>query len=113
MAGIRRVSKALRACFNMADAAPKSETREVKTVELSGDGLPIIDKKKERLLVRKLDRYIVPMMMLLYLFSFLDRYSNDRLNPVFQQRIRLTMSKQSQHRKRKALRNRGRPWIDR
>lgn len=50
---------------------PASE--EPKTVESDEDGLPAIDKKKERQLVRKLDRYIVPMMMLLYLMSFLDR----------------------------------------
>lgn len=46
---------------------------EPKAAESDDDGLPVIDKKKERQLVRKLDRYIVPVVMLLYLMSFLDR----------------------------------------
>jgi hypothetical protein len=33
-----------------------------------------IDRAKERRLVRKLDLHIVPMVMLLYLLSFLDRW---------------------------------------
>lgn len=37
------------------------------------DDIPIIDASKERRLVRKLDARIVPMVMLLYLLSFLDR----------------------------------------
>lgn len=32
-----------------------------------------IDRAKEKKLVRKLDLHIVPVVMLLYLFSFLDR----------------------------------------
>lgn len=32
-----------------------------------------IDHAVEKKLVRKLDRHIVPLIMLLYLFSFLDR----------------------------------------
>lgn len=32
-----------------------------------------IDKAKEKKLVRKLDFHIVPVVMLLYLLSFLDR----------------------------------------
>lgn len=32
-----------------------------------------IDRVKEKKLVRKLDLYIVPVVMLLYLLSFLDR----------------------------------------
>ena len=32
-----------------------------------------IDPKKEKKLVRKLDMYIIPPVMLLYLLSFLDR----------------------------------------
>lgn len=35
-----------------------------------------IDMAREARLVRKLDLYIVPPVMLLYLFSFLDRYVN-------------------------------------
>ncbi len=34
---------------------------------------PNIDPAKERKLVRKLDLHIVPVVMLLYLLSFLDR----------------------------------------
>jgi hypothetical protein len=34
-----------------------------------------IDPKEEKALLRKLDRWIVPPVMLLYLFSFLDRVS--------------------------------------
>lgn len=36
-------------------------------------GPPEIDRVKERKLVRKLDLHIVPVVMLLYLLSFLDR----------------------------------------
>ena len=36
-------------------------------------GQPDIDPAKERKLVRKLDLHIVPVVMLLYLLSFLDR----------------------------------------
>jgi hypothetical protein len=35
--------------------------------------VPEIDRVKERKLVRKLDWHIVPVVMLLYLLSFLDR----------------------------------------
>jgi hypothetical protein len=34
-----------------------------------------IDPQEEKALLRKLDRWIVPPVMLLYLFSFLDRVS--------------------------------------
>ena len=36
-------------------------------------GAPEIDPVKERKLVRKLDFHIIPVVMALYLFSFLDR----------------------------------------
>lgn len=36
-------------------------------------GSPNIDPAKERKLVRKLDAHIIPVVMLLYLLSFLDR----------------------------------------
>ena len=36
-------------------------------------GDPEIDRVKERKLVRKLDLHIIPLVMLLYLLSFLDR----------------------------------------
>ena len=35
-----------------------------------------IDPQAEKRLVRKLDFHIIPIVMLLYLFSFLDRYVN-------------------------------------
>ncbi len=38
------------------------------------NALPVIDPIAEAKLVRKLDFYIIPITMLLYLFSFLDRY---------------------------------------
>jgi hypothetical protein len=38
-----------------------------------GEGLPAIDYATEAKLIRKLDLMIVPPVMLLYLFSFLDR----------------------------------------
>lgn len=71
----RRVIQRLQARLSMAGSKNDSTTlQEQKVGETLDDGLPAIDKKKERQLVRKLDRYIVPAMMLLYLFSFLDRY---------------------------------------
>lgn len=33
----------------------------------------ILDEKRERVLIRKIDFYILPLVVLLYLFSFLDR----------------------------------------
>lgn len=40
---------------------------------LTEDGSGDIDHVAERKLVQKLDLYIIPFIMLLYLFSFLDR----------------------------------------
>lgn len=40
----------------------------------NGDVEDGFDAEYERQLVRKLDKHIVPVIMLLYLFSFLDRY---------------------------------------
>jgi hypothetical protein len=37
------------------------------------EALPEIDTHEEAKLIRKLDFYIIPITMLLYLFSFLDR----------------------------------------
>ena len=36
-----------------------------------------LDPAAEKRLVRKLDRHIIPIIMLLYLLSFLDRSVND------------------------------------
>ena len=38
-----------------------------------------IDHASEKKLVRKLDRHIIPLIMLLYLLSFLDRWVNSAL----------------------------------
>jgi hypothetical protein len=35
-----------------------------------------IDPVKEKALVRKIDRHVIPMVMSLYLMSFIDRYDN-------------------------------------
>lgn len=73
---IKTIEQRLRNALHspMADTMNRPESEKPKTTESDDDDLPTIDKKKERQLVRKLDRYIVPMMMLLYLMSFLDRY---------------------------------------
>lgn len=73
----RRVFTTFRArFFSMASQSKNSSTleeQEQKSTETFDNDLPVIDKAKERQLVRKLDLYIVPVVMLLYLFSFLDR----------------------------------------
>lgn len=69
----RRAFGTLQARIGMADSSNRSALQEPKPAETLDDGLPAIDEKKERQLVRKLDRYIVPVVMLLYLLSFLDR----------------------------------------
>lgn len=43
-------------------------------VDASGGVQDGADPEYERRLVKKLDKHIVPVIMLLYLFSFLDRY---------------------------------------
>jgi hypothetical protein len=70
----KQMLQRLQARFSMTDPKNASTLQEHKVTETFDDGLPTIDRKKERQLVRKLDRYIVPVVMLLYLFSFLDRY---------------------------------------
>jgi hypothetical protein len=73
----RRVFTALQTRFSsMASQSKNSSTLEEQEQKAAGtfdNDLPVIDKAKERQLVRKLDLYIVPVVMLLYLFSFLDR----------------------------------------
>lgn len=44
----------------------------VPEMDLSPD-FPSIDEKAEKKLIRKMDTYILPFVVLLYLFSFLDR----------------------------------------
>lgn len=50
--------------LKLADGTPADEER-------AGD---FFDSAAEKRLVRKLDRHIIPIIMLLYLFSFLDRW---------------------------------------
>lgn len=45
---------------------------QVPEMDLSPD-FPSIDEKAEKKLIRKMDMYILPFVVLLYLFSFLDR----------------------------------------
>ena len=52
------------------------ETSKVEQVEFAPDGQPIESpkfKKREAKLVRKLDLYIAPVVMMLMLISYLDR----------------------------------------
>lgn len=44
----------------------------VPEMDLSPD-FPSIDEEAEKKLIRKMDMYILPFVVLLYLFSFLDR----------------------------------------
>jgi hypothetical protein len=73
----RRVFRTLQTRFaRMASQSKNSSTLEEQEQKSAGtfdNDVPAIDKVKERQLVRKLDLYIVPVVMLLYLFSFLDR----------------------------------------
>jgi hypothetical protein len=39
---------------------------------------PELGSKREKALVRKLDLHLIPLVMLLYLFSFLDRHVSSR-----------------------------------
>jgi hypothetical protein len=59
---------------NLTDLEKSDSTKPSLPVEhtLDPDSI-VIDHAAERRLVRKLDLYIVPIVMLLYLFSFLDR----------------------------------------
>ena len=108
----QRVFKTLQARFSsMASRSKDSSTLEEQEQKPTGtfdnDDIPVIDKRKERQLVRKLDLYIVPVVMLLYLFSFLDRlvvFQTLTLNSPA-----LTTQPKSQHRQCKALRPRSRP----
>lgn len=59
----------------MADLAVNDLPGDEKVRPYEG-GQWEIDKAKEKKLVRKLDLFIVPPVMLLYLLSFLDRYNS-------------------------------------
>ena len=73
----RRVFTTIQVRFSRMTSQSKNsstlEEQEQKSAETFDKDLPAINKAKERQLVRKLDLYIVPVVMLLYLFSFLDR----------------------------------------
>ncbi|KAF2166219.1 hypothetical protein M409DRAFT_23411 [Zasmidium cellare ATCC 36951] len=57
----------------MDDKVNAGDEKTVLESNASEEGVVDIDPVKERRLVRKLDLHIVPMVMLLYLLSFLDR----------------------------------------
>lgn len=62
------------------DAPHKEKTSDSPSLEEGGGGggdnrhAMDIDPVAEKKLVRKLDQHIVPVVMLLYLLSFLDRF---------------------------------------
>ena len=49
--------------------------------------VPILEEKMERTLVRKIDLNILPVVVLLYLFSFLDRGEWCHSDPLFASRL--------------------------
>lgn len=57
------------------DKVSQYSNSPVNAANTSGDVEDGPDAEYERRLVRKLDKHIVPVIMLLYLFSFLDRYA--------------------------------------
>ena len=56
----------------MDEASVMKAAETAYSPDITGEQLEI-DILAEKRLVRKLDFYIIPMVMLLYLFSFLDR----------------------------------------
>ena len=74
MVRAKAMLRSLQPRFAVSDPKNASTFEEQKATQALDNGVPAIDKKKERQLVRKLDRYIIPVVMLLYLLSFLDRY---------------------------------------
>lgn len=59
--------------MEMDDSMMKVSSGDAKETYSTEDGIVTIDRAKEKKLVRKLDLHIVPVVMLLYLLSFLDR----------------------------------------
>lgn len=55
------------------EAAPAVETQAVNHDQEAQDGLTPEELEAEKRLLWKLDKHIIPLVMLLYLFSFLDR----------------------------------------
>lgn len=55
-------------------AREKMKARRPSYVDDEPHGFDLLDPVEEKKLVRKLDMHIVPVCMLLYLLSFLDRF---------------------------------------
>ncbi|KAI9791511.1 MAG: hypothetical protein M1816_003855 [Peltula sp. TS41687] len=58
---------------NVLTTTEKTKARPPSYLEDDTQGLDLLDPIEEKKLVRKLDRHIIPIAMLLYLLSFLDR----------------------------------------
>ncbi|KKK17239.1 hypothetical protein ARAM_005924, partial [Aspergillus rambellii] len=54
------------------ESAPSAKEMGMPITEMSSDS-SVIDEKEEKKLIRKMDIHILPFVVLLYLFSFLDR----------------------------------------
>lgn len=65
---------------NQTTSNEKDHSQDRSKHSLAEQGSPFveIDLAAEKKLVKKLDFYIIPIVMLLYLFSFLDRYGQGR-----------------------------------
>lgn len=65
----------------MASIEEKDEKLAKGLAVDDGSYIESIDLAAEKKLVRKLDRHIIPIIMLLYLLSFLDRSVGDLVFP--------------------------------
>ena len=68
-----------------------------------------IDHAAEKKLIRKLDWHIIPIVMLLYLFSFLDRHVSHSLICC----LNLITYYKGEYRQRPTIWNRKGPWFER
>ncbi|KAG1776807.1 major facilitator superfamily domain-containing protein [Suillus placidus] len=68
---------------------PSSDEREIKSTSDAGGNKPITTSDEEKRFVRKLDRRILPITCLLYLFAYLDRTNlgNARLQGLAQENL--------------------------
>ena len=71
-----------------------------------------IDIKTDKALMRKLDRNIIPFIVVMYLFSFLDRGWCPDCRPIWYWITVLTLFCRSEHRKCPTIRSGGRSWAD-
>jgi hypothetical protein len=55
----------------------KGEVRNVNIV------VEEVDREREEHLIRKMDLHLIPLIMLMYLFSFLDRSKSPRSHKLF------------------------------